>query len=304
MILNFENDKFSVSFHPCKDVCTDIRNQSIKYAISLKEQYNDNLALSLSSGLDCQLVLHSFYESGIDLKCIFLYLPGYNDTESEQISILEKKYNFRCEIIEINVDKNKDAILNLSKTYNIHPWQIVFYYYFLKINDNYNLIKGLGGPDFIRVEDKFKLIESYNSVETSKIRAYILANKKNNLICWEKNDSILLSLLKDSILQHYFYSYNYYEKTHLRISNRSKSKISPIHRWDLFLKPFVYADHWGEELEYFPKVVGCEKIDFIAEYAEHNYRENLVCIDVLDLVDHLENGVNVKTFFPDQTLRF
>lgn len=296
MIYDYNHGIFSISYHSCTNDRKNFREQCEDYAVQLKTKYKENLALSLSSGLDCQLVLHSFYKSNIDINCFFMHLPGHNDTEVEQIEVLEKKYNIKVNKIEIDIFKRKDEILSLSKATDIHPWQIVYFFYFLEIDDRFNLIKGFEGPDFCRDDNKFKLIQSYHSSEISKVRAYTLTGKPNDLICYDYNDQLLFSLLKDPIVKSYLNAYNYYEKANLRLSNRTRSKVGPIDRWDLFLKPIVYAHHWKEELEYFPKKVGCETIDFIAEYEAHRYRDNMVLVDLEDLLHHFEHGDGFKTY--------
>ena len=98
MTFGLTDNKFWVEFTSCRYEPADLKTESELYARELSEKYN-NLVLSLSTGLDSQVVLHSFLNQGLKLKCAFMSLVGYNQRELEQLKILESNIdNFSIQI--------------------------------------------------------------------------------------------------------------------------------------------------------------------------------------------------------------
>jgi len=91
----FDNGKFYVDYtSPGRPIGTF--RQELELAVkNISDQSGDKLLLSLSSGLDSQIILHSLHSQNLPYKCAFMHLAGYNDYEYERVKLLEEKYNFK-----------------------------------------------------------------------------------------------------------------------------------------------------------------------------------------------------------------
>jgi hypothetical protein len=88
MNFGFENNKFYVDIPPCKRAPGTMRKESDRRALEIAEA-GSKLMLCMSSGVDSQAVLHSFYEQGIPIECVYFYMPGHNDVEYAQLKEVE-----------------------------------------------------------------------------------------------------------------------------------------------------------------------------------------------------------------------
>ena len=94
MIYGFEDNKFYVEYHGCSRPVRNMREESDRRA---RDLVNDGgkFMLGFSGGLDSQAVLQSFRDIDAPIETAFLYLPGYNDNEFEQVKFLDKKYQIK-----------------------------------------------------------------------------------------------------------------------------------------------------------------------------------------------------------------
>jgi hypothetical protein len=138
------------------------------------------------------------------------------------------------------------------------------------------------------------MLETANSFEIARLRALKLSNRPADIIGWERIGEILLSLLKDDVVQAFLHAYPYIKENGLRDS--AGKEIRLIDYWDLYIKPFIYGKYWKDELEYFPKYQGPEKVDWIMNGRWHQYTKNLVAIPLTDLINHLSkcDGTSMK----------
>jgi hypothetical protein len=65
-----------------------------------------------------------------------------------------------------------------------------------------------------------------------------------------------------------------------------------IDRWDMYIKPVMYGKYWGDELEYFSKYAGFEKLDWIRKAPGYklNLRNHAVLIPYFKFIDFLNLG--------------
>ena len=84
-----KNSRFYVDYRPCSRPVDNLRVESERYARELSATGQHNI-LGLSTGLDSQVVLHSFLSQGLPLESAFLYFPTFNEVEFKQLQILEK----------------------------------------------------------------------------------------------------------------------------------------------------------------------------------------------------------------------
>jgi hypothetical protein len=280
----FENDKFFVEYS-CSRPVGNLRQEFDRRAVELYQK-NPKLMLGLSTGLDSQAVLHSFFTQGIPLELAFLYLKGSNENELERLRILEKKYNFNAIVIEMDPYEKKDDILELYKQTGIAPYHHMHNEFLNQLPKDYDFIQGIHGPDIFSQNGKWYMIETANSFEISRLRALQLSNRSADIIGWERTGEILLSLLTDDVLQAFLHAHPYIFENGLRDSNGEKVKF--IDNWDVYIKPFIYGKYWKGELEYFPKYQGPEKVDWIMNTKWHDYMKNLISTPLNTLVNHLQ----------------
>jgi len=290
----FEQDKFYVYYESCNRPVGNLRQEFETRARNLSI-HSKKLLLCLSSGLDSQSVLHSFYSQGIKIDCAFLYQPGFNEVEYTNIKFLEKKYNFTTNIIEINPEQIKHQVLELHKSLDLPPNQILHKLFLEKLPKDLDILQGVHGPDFYRHENKWYLFESANSLEISRLRALQTVERTGKIIGFERTSEIMLSLLDDDILKSFLHSYDYIKNNRLIYDNGDN--IPNIDYWDLYLKPFYYGKYWKDELEYFPKYQGCENIDYIINGPKNQYEKNRVFISYEKLLKILKSTVIEKKVF-------
>lgn len=291
----FDQDKFFVEYNTCSRHVGTLREEFDRRAISLYENY-PKLMLGLSAGLDSQTVLHSFLSQGLKIECAFLYYPGFNDLELNNLRILEKKYGFKAIIIDINPMACKDEVMHIWESKKIPPIQTLQKKFLEQLPADLNFLQGVHGPDLFYSEKykKWSILETANSFEIFRLRAFLsVKNRTGSIIGWERVPEIFLSLLTDPAITAFMHSYKYISQNKLIYSDGSK--IPLMDYWDLYIKPFVYGKYWKDELEYFPKYGGTEGIDYVnndlKKYSSdpyHNYRKNLVQIPYQQLIDHLK----------------
>jgi hypothetical protein len=284
--INFgiENSRFFVEYNSVNRSVGNLKQEFYLRAVELYEKV-PNLMLGLSSGLDSQVVLDSFYKQGIPLECAFLYLENYNTSELSHLKILEKKYNFKSIVINLDVDNIKDEIMDMYEKTGLPPNQLIHRMFVDKLPPETNLIQGTHGPDFLYKNNKWFIIESANSFEIARLRSLA-----GNVIGWERTPEIMMSLLEDDVVKAFMCSFDYIKGSQLMY--RDGTDIPFIDYWDLYLKPFIYGKYWGDELEYFPKYQGPEGIDWIMNGPIHQYDKNVTAITYQRMIEILKSTDN------------
>ena len=282
----FEDNKFYVEYQSCDRPVGNLREEFNLRAVALYEN-RPKLMLGLSSGLDSQAVMHSFFTQGMKIDCAFLYHPGYNDFEYNNLKILEKKYGFKALLVEIDPMKCKDEVMDLHNKLNLPPYQIIHRKFLSMLPKDVDIVQGIHGPDFY-FNGQWHCFETANSFELSRLRAFqTLEERTGEVIGWERTSEIMLSLLTDDVVTSFMYSYPYISKNGLVYE--SGKPIPVIDYWDLYIKPYVYGKYWKDELEYFPKYQGAEGIDYIMNGPRNEYKKNMISIPYNDLVNHLSS---------------
>jgi hypothetical protein len=290
----FENKQFFVDYASCS---RSVGNLKQEFDIRARElySYNKKLILGISSGLDSQAVMHSFCSQDLDIKYAFLYMPGFNDFEFENLKKLSKKYSTDPIIIEMNPLELKSELMDLYSKSGIPPSHIMQAKFLKQLPDDYDIVQGIHGPDFLFFKNQWFIFESANSIEIARLRAFLDVERKGKVIGWERTSEITASLLTDDIVTSFMCAYNYISSSDLIY--KSGKEIPIIDYWDLYIKPFIYGKYWKNELEYFPKKTGFENIEWIENGPRHEYRKNLVKIPYKQLVDHLLSKSNTSQRF-------
>ena len=294
MAYGFQDDKFFIDFIACTRSVDSPRSEFAERASTINKNHS-NLILSFSGGIDSQATFLAFKDAGIDIPCAFMHLPGYNDNEYENTMQCVKKWNIDLHVVKIDPFKEKDNILKESNKLQIPPNQILHSFFLNKLPIKFTLIEGFNGPDPFVYKGKHYILESANSVEYARLRAYKTLCKARTVVGFEKDEHILLSVLKDGTMTAMCNAWDYYNISGL--SFLGEEPISVINYWDLFIKPIFYGKYWGDDLIYFPKYQGCEKIDFIVNGMEHRYRENQIFVNIKEIINFLENGDGTKRYW-------
>ena len=291
----FEENKFFVEYTSCSRPVNNIRTEFDQRARDLFS-YNKNLILGISSGLDSQAVMHSFCSQGLDIKYAFLYMPGYNDFEFNNLKILAKKYSIEPIIIEMHPNEMQSSLMQEYETTGVLPSHAMQAKFLEMLPTDYDIIQGIHGPDFLFSKNNWYLLETANSIEISRLRAFQQVERTGKIIGWERTAEITASLLTDDVVTSFMFSYSYISGHDLIYKNGTEIPI--IDYWDLYIKPFIYGKYWKDELEYFPKRTGFESLDWIENGPRHDYRKNLIKVPYQKLVDHLTaiNGETLKFY--------
>jgi hypothetical protein len=267
---------FYIEYNQCQWVVGNLReeyNRRARDIIAL----GDNLILGISSGVDSQAALRSFLDQGINIETAFLYMPGYNDNEYNNLKLLESAWKFKSQIIDIDPIKCKEEILYMSKDLSIPPFQILHRKFLSQLPD-VNFLQGGDGPFITFVQGEAHFYEGYNTYEMSRKRAGDTLGRTADYILFDKTSEIVVSTVRDDIMTAFINAHELY----------TKQGIRNVDWWDVFIKPMYYGRYWGKDLMYFPKFSGAENIDYVMQGPEHNYRKDHILVPVDKLLRELQ----------------
>jgi hypothetical protein len=262
----FENDRFYVEYEsPGRPIGTF--REELELAVKkISEQSGDKLLLSLSSGLDSQIVLHSLHSQGLPFKCAFMHMPGYNDHEYKNVKTLEKKYGFETLVVEIHPDEVKDEILSQVEKHHIMPNHFMHKKFLSLLPKDLDFLAGIEGPDIVinKQTGSRIVMEAYWNYENTRLRTLREVEREGKVLNLDRNESseaLLASILKDPIVKGYVSSLDYIANNDLVDSSGKKPSI--IFNWNYYVKPIIMGRYWYKDLIYFPKSMGIETVDWI-----------------------------------------
>lgn len=273
-----DENGFYIEYPQCQWTVGNIReeyNRRARDIISL----NDKLMLGISSGVDSQAALRSFMDQGIDIETAFMYMPGYNDNEYQNLKELEDAWQFKSHIIDIDPVACKDEVLDISNQLNIPPFQILYRKFLSQLPD-INFLQGGDGPLITFVKGVAHFYEGYNTYEMSRKRAGDTLGRTAEYLLFDKTSEIVLSTVRDDIMTAFINAHSLY----------TKQGVRNIDWWDTFIKPLYYGKYWGKDLMYFPKFAGAENIDYVMQGPEHDYRKDHILVPVDQLLTDLQTS--------------
>lgn len=295
MNYGFDKDKFYIDFVPCQRPYGNMREEIKKKSLELACT-SSKFILSLSGGIDSQSILHSFIENQIPLETAFLYLPGYNDNELEQVKILDKKYQRKTWIVDLNPFSVKEEITKLSIDLDIPAKNHLLQRKFLSLlPDDYDFIQMVHDPFVFPTNGKSYYIQSYYMPEISRQRSLDSLGRNGKNIFYGDSTEFLMSIIDDEIFKAAITSYQYYDGNGLSHPERD---LKGDNRWDYYVKPLLYAKYWGDELIYFPKFAGFENIDYLKGNKHMQTRKHMISIEYQYFLNFNKNiGGESKRFF-------
>lgn len=285
MNYGIENNKFFVEYSPCSRPVGSLRAESDARARELYAE-NQKLILCTSSGLDSQTALFSFKNQGIPIVCAFMHMPGYNDSELENIRVLEKKYGHKTEIITIHPDKVKDEVISLAKKFDTNPHHALHYKFVEQLPDDYDVVQVVHDPWIISKNNKHYIYHSYYDPEIGRYETLKNIPRQGNIKLFGDSSELFLSSISDSIFDYFLTSYTYFDSNGLK---RQGEDLHHIYRYDYYIKPLLYSKHWGNELIYFPKFAGYEKIEWLSSILKEARKEKMCVIDRNELIAYLKS---------------
>lgn len=265
-----------IEYEPCREPVGNLREEYNRRARDIIAK-NSKLILGISSGVDSQAALLSFMDQGIDIQTAFLYMPGYNDSEYDNLKILERAWQFKADVIDIDPMKCKEEVLAVSSELGIPPFQIL-HRKFLSMLPDVNFLQGGDGPLITFVDNVAHFYEGYNTYEMSRKRAGETLDRTSEYILFDKTSEVVVSAVKDDIMTAFINAHELY----------TKQDVRNIDWWDTFIKPMYYGRYWGKDLKYFPKFAGAENIDYVMQGTEHNYRQDHILVPVDKLLRDLQ----------------
>jgi hypothetical protein len=303
MNYGFENNQFYVEFPALTRVPGNMREESDRRARELAENHH-KLILGMSSGVDSQSVLHSFFTQGIPLDCVFYYMPGYNDIEYEQLQLVKKKYGVRIDIIDLDPIQYEEQVMKIAQDQCIHPVQVMQSIFTGLLPDDADVIQMIHDP-FVHItpDNKFYFYQGYHSPEVARMRSMELLKRKGKYIPYGDPSEFLYSILNDDVYQSAMHTHRYFDGNGLCKEN---FHLDSVDRWDYYIKPIIYGKYWKDELLYFPKFGGWENVPFMKNEPSNPelkltvgnlYRKTAVLIPYFEFIKELKSSkVPLKYF--------
>jgi len=262
MIHGFENGKFYIDFISSSRPIGNMREEADRRALEIAKD-NPKCILSFSGGIDSQSVLHSFYTQGLPLETAFMFCPGYNDNEYEQVKILDKKYKISTEVITIDPMACREEIEFLSLELDIpgknHLLQRKFLSY---LPPDYTFIQIVHDP-FVYINPVSRnkyYCQGYYWPEIARQIALDSLGRPGRNILYGDTWQFLASILNDDIFKSAMISSQYFDNNGATIAGKD---LRGVDRWDYYIKPLIYGKYWKDELIYFTKYRGFELIPYL-----------------------------------------
>ena len=293
MKFGFEQQRFFIDYESCSRPVGNMRQESDRRALEISESGSD-LYICMSSGLDSQSVLHSFYTQGIPVDTVFFYMPGYNDYEYENLKLVDIKYGIKTHIVDLNPLNIKEEILADAEKYKLSTNQAIQKKFISMLPTDWDLIQMIHDP-FVHISPskKFYYYQGYHDPEISKIRLHNLLNRKGKFIPYGTTSEFIFSILNDDVYKSALFSSEYFDGNKLF---KEGANLLTLDRWDYYIKPLIYGKYWKDELMYFPKFGGWENIPY--NKGNKWFKKNAIAIPYFDFLDHLSSPPgNIKRYY-------
>jgi len=294
----FENGKFFVDIKSCDYIPSDMRDANDKRALELAKN-GDKILLSFSSGLDSQSVFLSFRDIGIIPETYFVYMPGYNDFEYENIKIVDEKFQIKTNIIDFDINILKQNLLDEAALLDVTPLYALWHRFLKLLPSDGTFIQMAHDPFvYISTEKKFYYYLSYYSPEVMRDRAFNTVERNGDYVFYGNNSEMLYSILNDDIFKAALRSHEYFDGNGL---SKDGASLKTVDRWDYYIKPLLYGKYWKDELIYFPKFAGHFNVDWMQTPMQ--YRKHGIFFEFNQLLSYLESGSGkTKRYFENLTL--
>jgi hypothetical protein len=292
MQLGLDNGQVYFEYEACRWPVGNIREECDRRAVDIAN-YGNKIMLGMSSGVDSQIVLLSFLEQHIPIECVFMYLPGYNEYEYNNLKTLEKAWGFKSQIIDFDPMKIKDELMSEALELDIPPYQIMHKKMLSMLPESYDYLEGVSGPFIPFKKGKPLYFEGYHSYEVSRHRGFNTLNRSGRNILYDRNSEFILSILKDEVMTGYTNCYKFFEDNALQ---HRGSVLKRIDWWDFYVKPIMYGRYWrSDEIFYFKKYQGPENIEYIMNGPPNKWPENYITVPMDEFIASLNKPIGSVT---------
>lgn len=264
-----EDGLFYIDYKTCSYPAGNMRKETERRAIDIGSNYS-NIWVSNSGGIDSQAMILGFLKAGVPFESAFMWNPGHNDNELEQVKLVDEKNKIKTHIIEIDPEKYKEEILSKSEEFDIHPNSILQNIFVSKLPEDANIVSMVHDP-FVLIlnEGEYKIFwyMGYYSPEIYRDRAAKTLNRSGKIISYGDTSEFLYSILSDDVYQACINSWDYFKDNGL---TKPGVKLNGPDRWDYYIKPLIYGKYWSkDELLFFTKNQGFKSIDWINVVRQH-----------------------------------
>lgn len=303
MKYGYEKDRFFVEIDSIKREYGNMR-QETDYRMREIAESSSSLMISLSGGLDSQSMLHSCKEQDIPVECAFMYLPGYNDNEYNNMKVVANKYGVKPLIIDIDPIKIKDQLLEEAIREDIYVYSILWKHFLSLLPDTADLVQMTHDPYVHHIGEVdsgiMKFMMGRHLPEVHRDMAMNMVKRSGKYFQMCDSSEFLLSILDDDIFKTGVDAYMYYA-----LNDTSKKDVDLVRfdRWDYYIKPLFYGKYWGDELIYFPKFVGFENVDFLVNGPKGNIFSDAIFLDFYEFIAKLKEPNKTYKFYSAPPLR-
>ena len=291
MRYGFENNQFYVELDSCRYQPSDYRTE-LGRALQTIYKKNPKIAISMSGGIDSQILAVTLKEHSIPFESYFFYMPGHNDNERDNLQHIEKKFGIKVHILTANPLDIRKEIDRVAFELDVHPNHSLHRYFFAQIPEDYEILQqAVWTPDICTDGATMYLYYSYHGAHIAKQRAVESLGRSGGYHNFNELPELFLSYLNDPISRAFITSWPYFKHNGLQ---RKGSPVSLDWAFDYYVKPLMYANLWPDELIFFPKYQGIEKLTFWHKlYA----KEKVVTIAYFDYIKFLEHKFQTKRFY-------
>jgi hypothetical protein len=294
-----EQGKFFVEYTACERPIGNVRQEMERACTRLANE--GRIMISLSSGLDSQVLLHTFHTLNLPYECAFMHHPGYNDIELSQIRKLEQKYNFDTQVVVIDPDQYREEVEDGAAESGIPPEHHLMKKFVAQLPEDRDILQGIESYDFVFKDGRCYCMESWTAIEIASQRALQEVPRSGKIVAIDRRapfNEFALAYLADPVVTGYLNALPYIRGNGL-VEKETGEPPPLIFSWEYYVKPIIFGRYWGRELEYFPKYVSPEKIDWIMNPTDnrmrHNYRNRCVYIERGALIKLLSNWGSGET---------
>ena len=294
-----EQGKFFVEYTACERPIGNVRQEMERACTRLANE--GRVMISLSSGLDSQVLLHTFHTLKLPYECAFMHHPGFNDIELQQICKLEQKYGFKTTIVAVDPLSHRDEVEALAIETGLPAEHHLMKKFVAQLPEDRDILQGIESYDFVFKDGRCYCMESWTAIEIASQRALREVPRSGRIVAIDRRapfNEFALAYLADSVVTGYLNALPYIRGNGL--VERDTGEPPPlIFSWEYYVKPIIFGKYWGRELEYFPKYVSPEKIDWIMNPSDarlrHNYKNRCVYIERGELIKLLTNWGSGET---------
>ncbi len=295
-----EQGKFFVEYTACERPIGNVREEMEKACRRLADE--GRILISLSSGVDSQILLHTFHSLGLPYECAFMHHPGYNDIELSQIRKLEQKYKFSATVVAVDPDQHREEVEALAIETGIPAEHHLMKKFVAQLPEDRDILQGIESYDFVFKDGRCYCMESWTAIEIASQRALQELPRSGKIVAIDRRapfNEFALAYLADSTVTGYLNALPYIRGNGL-VEKETGEAPPLIFSWEYYVKPIILGKFWRRgELEFFPKYVSPERISWIMDPSDtrlrHNYKNNCVYIERGELIKLLSNWGSGET---------